>query len=63
MIAATHRNLKQRAREALFREDLYYRLSMVEMDVPPLRDRREAIELLAANFVKQFAAEFSRDVR
>ncbi len=63
VIAATHRNLKQAAKEGLFREDLYYRLSMVELDVPTLRDRREDILPLASHFVQRFAAEFQKKVR
>ena len=63
VIAATHRDLKQRVKEGLFREDLFYRLSMVEVEVPALRDRREDIDLLAAHFVQRFAAEFVRNVR
>ena len=47
LIAATHRNLKQLAREGLFREDLYYRLNVVELHLPPLRDRGQDVILIA----------------
>jgi two-component system NtrC family response regulator len=50
MIAATHRNLQKMVEEATFREDLYYRLAVVPLDLPPLRDRREDIP----EFVQQF---------
>lgn len=63
VIAATHRNLKQGAKDGTFREDLYYRLSMVEVEVPPLRARREDIDLLATQFVQRFAEEFQKKVR
>ena len=63
VIAATHRNLKQAAKDGRFREDLYYRLSMVELEVPALRDRREDVDMLAAHFVQRFAAEFKKNVR
>ncbi|SEB42200.1 sigma-54-dependent transcriptional regulator [Terriglobus roseus] len=63
VIAATHRNLKQEAKEGRFREDLFYRLSMVEIEVPPLRDRRDDIELLAGQFAVRFSAEFQKKVR
>lgn len=51
IIAATNRDLRQRARDGQFREDLYYRLSAFVIQVPPLRDRREDIGLLAAHFI------------
>ena len=53
VIVATHRDLKQRAREGLFREDLYYRLAVVPLPIPPLRDRREEIPELCQLFLFQ----------
>ena len=55
VIAATNRNLPERIAERLFREDLYYRLQVVEIHVPPLRERREEIEDLATAFLEECA--------
>jgi len=63
IVAATHRDLRSAIAEGRFREDLYYRLSMVELNVPPLKDRAEDIPLLAAHFIRKFSAEFSKDIQ
>lgn len=63
IIAATNVDLKQAVREGRFREDLFYRLNVITVDLPPLRDRREDIPLLVDFFVKKFAAENARPVR
>jgi DNA-binding NtrC family response regulator len=63
VIAATNANLRQGVRERTFREDLYYRLNVVPITVPPLRDRREDIPLLVEHFIRKYAREFNRDVR
>jgi DNA-binding NtrC family response regulator len=62
IIAATHVNLERQIEERKFREDLYYRLNSITIDVPPLRERSEDIPLLTDLFLKQFAREFGREV-
>ena len=56
LIAATHKDLKTAIRNGTFREDLYYRLSVIPIVIPPLRHRREDIPLLADHFLKKYAA-------
>ncbi|MFW2390443.1 MAG: sigma-54-dependent transcriptional regulator [Polyangiales bacterium] len=63
VVAATNRNLKQRVDDSRFREDLYYRLKVVQLDVPPLRVRRSDIPLLAHAFLRKYAAENDRPVQ
>jgi len=62
IVAATHRDLRAAIASGTFREDLYYRLSMVELTVPPLKDRPEDIPLLARHFVRKFSGEFSKRI-
>jgi DNA-binding NtrC family response regulator len=59
VLVATHRDLPQRVREGLFREDLYYRLAVVPIHIPPLRQRREDIPGLAQRFARQTAMQLS----
>ena len=54
VIAATHRSLEQLVKEGKFREDLFYRLNVVRIDLPPLRDRPEDVPVLAAHFCQKF---------
>ena len=61
-MTATHRDLKQEAVEKRFREDLFYRLSAVTLHVPPLRDRRDDIPLLAGEFLKIFSKKFKKNL-
>jgi len=61
VIGATHRNLEQMVREGKFREDLYYRLAVVTIDVPPLRERAEDLPALVEHLLRRFAA--GRDVK
>ena len=62
VVAATHRDLRELARTGKFREDLFYRLAVVEIPVAPLRERREDIPLLANHFVAKYARELGRPV-
>ncbi len=57
VIAATHQNLEQRVEEGLFREDLFHRLNVIRVQIPPLRDRGEDIVLLLKRFLKNAAEE------
>jgi two-component system nitrogen regulation response regulator GlnG len=57
IIAATHRDLRQLTRQGLFREDLFFRLNVVPIRLPPLRERTEDIPILASHFLAQAAAE------
>lgn len=60
LISATHRNLEQRVAEGSFRDDLYYRLNVVKLEVPPLRERREDIALLATHFLRVLGQSYGR---
>jgi len=62
VIAATNKNLLQQVQDGHFREDLYYRLSVIPVEVPPLRDRGDDIILLANHFLKKFAVHMSKNV-
>jgi Nif-specific regulatory protein len=62
VIAATNRDLAEDARRGRFRQDLYYRLNVVQVTMPPLRDRRRDIPLLAQHFIQKFARRSSRPV-
>ncbi|MFQ5830476.1 MAG: sigma-54-dependent transcriptional regulator [Candidatus Methylomirabilia bacterium] len=63
IIAATNTNLKQAVKDRIFREDLYYRLNVVPLTVPPLRARREDIPWLVDHFIKKYNREFHKEVR
>lgn len=62
IIAATNRNLIEKVRRGEFREDLYYRLNVVELRLPPLRDRMEDLPLLQGHFLKKFSEKFKRNL-
>jgi DNA-binding NtrC family response regulator len=63
VIAATNHDLRALIREKRFREDLYYRLSMVELRVPPLAERREDLPLLERHLLSKFAAQYKKEIR
>lgn len=63
IVAATHKNLKTEIANGRFREDLFYRLSMVELHVPALKERREDISPLARGFVQKFGREFGKAIK
>jgi len=60
LIAATNRNLAQMVSSGQFREDLYYRLNVVSIEMPPLRDRKDDIPALAESFIRRFSGELKR---
>ena len=62
VIAATNKNLEKEMKEGRFREDLYYRLNVVHIFIPPLRERREDIPLLVDSFVKEFSNENGKEI-
>lgn len=62
VVSATNRDLRRRIDEGAFREDLFYRLNVVHIEVPPLRERREDVPLLATAFVKEFARENGKQI-
>jgi DNA-binding NtrC family response regulator len=62
IVAATNRDLRIEADTGRFRSDLFYRLNVVELHVPPLRERREDIPYLTAAFVKEFAGRFAKAI-
>lgn len=62
VICATNRNLKKLVEEGTFREDLYYRLNVVNITIPPLRERREDIPMLVQHFIKKYCTSMSRDL-
>jgi DNA-binding NtrC family response regulator len=63
VVAATNRDLRQSIADKHFREDLFYRLSMVEIKVPRLAERKEDLPLLERHFVSKFAAQYGKDIR
>lgn len=63
VLAATNINIQKAIADGSFREDLYYRLGVITIELPPLRERKEDIELLAIWFLSRFAREYSRNLR
>ena len=62
VIAATNKNLEKEMKEGRFREDLYYRLNVVRLEVPPLRDRKDDIPLLAMHFLNMYSKENNKNI-
>jgi len=62
IISATNKNLEKSVKEGVFREDLYYRLNVVPIHIPPLRKRREDIPLLTKFFIEKYSREFSKEI-
>ncbi len=63
LVAATNRNLKAMVSEGSFREDLYFRLNIIPIEMPPLRERKGDVPLLISHFLKKFTAEIGKDIR
>jgi two-component system, NtrC family, response regulator PilR len=62
VIAATNRDLKKMSQEGTFREDLFYRVSVIPIDLPPLRDRRDDITSLISHFIQKFCSQAGKDL-
>src|ERR1700679_3297337 len=60
LVCATNRNLGQMVQQGKFHDDLYYRLNVVQMHLPPLRERHDDIPLLAQHFLQSFAGRFKK---
>jgi two-component system response regulator AtoC len=62
IIAATNKSLEEEVKNGAFREDLFYRLNVARIEIPPLRERKEDIPILAYGFLKEFAEKFNKEV-
>jgi len=63
IISATNRNLLERVKAGKFREDLYYRLNVIPIELPPLRNRKEDIPVLVQHFIEKYSRAFSKEVK
>ncbi len=63
LVAATNKNLKTMVHEGLFREDLFFRLNIIPIELPPLRDRKQDIPILIRHFLKKYTAEIGKEIR
>lgn len=62
IVAATNKNLREEVRKGRFREDLYFRINVIPLNVPSLRERRDDIPLLASHFLRQYSAQFNKKI-
>jgi two-component system response regulator PilR (NtrC family) len=62
IISATNKDLEEAVKEKHFREDLFYRLNVIQIKLPPLRDRKEDIQILANHFLKKYSEELSKSI-
>jgi DNA-binding NtrC family response regulator len=62
IVSTSNRDIKSMIQQGQFREDLYYRLEVIDIELPPLRDRREDIPLLAQHFIKKFSGEMKKSI-
>jgi DNA-binding NtrC family response regulator len=63
LVAATNKNLRPMANEGTFREDLFFRLNIIPIELPPLRDRKKDIPILIRHFIKKYPAEVGKEIR
>ena len=63
LVAATNRNLKEMVAEGSFREDLFFRLNIIPVDMPPLRERKGDLQILVGHFLQKFSHEMGKDIR
>jgi len=63
VLAATNKNLEEEVRQGRFREDLFYRLNVAKIEIPPLRERQEDIPVLGYSFLTQYAQKFDKDIK
>jgi two-component system response regulator GlrR len=63
VIVATNKDLEERVKQGLFREDLYYRIHVIPVLLPPLRERKEDIPILAEHFLKKFSKQMNKDIK
>lgn len=62
IVSATNVDIENRLKDGRFREDLYWRLNVIEIQIPPLRDRKDDIEMLSKHFISKFAAEHKKNI-
>lgn len=63
IIAATNQDLEKKVEDGSFREDLYYRLHVIPVNIPPLRERKEDIPVLTKHFIERYSREFSKEIK